>query len=129
LTVAVTLKIKSGFATSLPFVSLFSSLKQCKEKAMTKDEIILLLRRFREKYHTKYNIIKIGVYGSAARDSMNDKSDIDIVVDLGRPDYFDLIGIKQVLEKQLPYPVDIVRYRNNMNKYLKQRIDREAIYV
>ena len=40
---------------------------------------------------------------------MNDKSDIDIVVDLGRPDYFNLIGIKQALEEQLHYPVDIVR--------------------
>jgi predicted nucleotidyltransferase len=96
---------------------------------MNRDEIILSLSRFREKYHTKYNIIKIGVFGSVARDSMNDKSDIDIVVDLGRPDFFDLVGIKQLLEEQLHYPVDIVRYRDNINKYLKERIDREAIYV
>jgi predicted nucleotidyltransferase len=96
---------------------------------MNRDEIIISLSRFREKYHAKYNIIKIGVFGSVARDSMNDKSDIDIVVDLGRPDFFDLVGIKQLLEEQLHYPVDIVRYRDNMNKYLKERIDREAIYV
>ena len=96
---------------------------------MNRDEIINYLRRFREKYHSQYNIVKIGVFGSAAKDSMNDKSDIDIVVDLGRPDYFSLIGIKQALEEQLHYPVDIVRYRDNMNKYLKQRIDAEAIYV
>ena len=76
---------------------------------MNRDEMLLFLRRFREKYHSKYNIVKIGVFGSAARDSMNDKSDIDIVVDLGRPDYFNLIGIKQALEEQLHYPVDIVR--------------------
>jgi len=96
---------------------------------MNRDEIILFLRRFREKYHTKYNIIKIGVFGSAARDNMNDGSDIDIVVDLRRPDLFDLVGIKQALEEQLHKPVDIVRYRDGMNKYLKKRIDAEAIYV
>lgn len=96
---------------------------------MSRNEIILFLRRFREEYDTKYNIRKIGIFGSAAKDSMNDRSDIDVVVDLGRPDFFDLIGIKQTLEEQLHYPVDIVRYRENMNKYLKQRIDREAIYV
>jgi len=100
-----------------------------KGQIMSRDEIILFLRRFRDKYHTKYNITKIGVFGSAVRNTMNDKSDIDIVVDLGRPDYYNLIGIKQALEEQLHYPVDIVRYRDNMNKYLKQRIDREAIYV
>jgi hypothetical protein len=47
---------------------------------MNRVEILFLLRRFRETYHTKYNIVKIGVFGSVARDSMNDQSDIDIVV-------------------------------------------------
>lgn len=96
---------------------------------MTRDEIILFLRRFREKYDTQYRIRKIGVFGSAARNNMTDKSDIDVVVELVSPDFFNLIGIKQALEEQLHYPVDIVRYRDKMNKYLKQRIDREAIYV
>jgi len=104
-------------------------MKQPPEKQMNRDEIILFLRRFREKNDAKYSIIKIGIFGSAARDSMNDRSDIDVVVNLSRPDFFDLIGIKQALEEQFHYPVDIVRYRDNMNKYLKQRIDREAIYV
>lgn len=96
---------------------------------MNRDEIINYLRRFREKNHTKYNIIRIGIFGSAARDSMNEKSDIDIVVELERPDFFSLIGIKQTLETQLHHSVDIVRYRKRMNKYLKRRIDSEAVYV
>ena len=100
-----------------------------KEKAMKRNEVILSLRRFRETHHAKYNIVRIGIFGSAARDSMTDKSDIDIVVDLEKPGYLNLIGIKQALEEQLHCPVDIVRYRDSMNKYLKQRIDREAIYV
>ena len=98
-------------------------------KAMNRDEIMLLLHGFREKYDTQYRIRKIGIFGSAARDSMNDRSDIDVVVDLVKPDFFNLVGIKQTLEEQLHCPVDIVRYRDKMNKYLKQRIDREAIYV
>ena len=60
---------------------------------------------------------------------MNEKSDIDIVVELERPDFFNLIGIKQTLETQLHHSVDIVRYRKRMNKYLKRRIDSEAVYV
>lgn len=79
--------------------------------SMNRDEIINYLRRFREKNHAKYNIIRIGIFGSAARDSMNEKSDIDIVVELEKPDFFNLIGIKQALEEQLHQSVDIVRYR------------------
>jgi len=40
-----------------------------------------------------------------------------------------LIGIKQELEEQLHKPVDIVRYRDQMNAFLKQRIDQEAVFV
>ncbi|NUO78454.1 nucleotidyltransferase domain-containing protein [candidate division KSB1 bacterium] len=96
---------------------------------MNREEVLLFLRRFRENYHDQYHIVKLGVFGSAAQDRMNEKSDLDIVVDLEKPDFFALIGIKQTLEEQLHRPVDIVRYRENMNQYLKQRIDREAVYV
>lgn len=103
--------------------------KILEENLMNRDEIINYLRSFREKNHTKYNIIRIGIFGSAARDNMNEKSDIDIVVELEKPDFFNLIGIKQALEEQLHQSVDIVRYREKMNQYLKRRIDSEAVYV
>ncbi|WP_457551301.1 nucleotidyltransferase family protein [Desulfobacula sp.] len=97
---------------------------------MTKrDEILIYLRRFKGKKEKQYSILKIGIFGSAARDEMNEKSDIDIVVELGKTDLFHLIGIKQDLEEQLHRKVDIIRYRNGMNAFLKKRIDKEAVYV
>ena len=99
------------------------------EKITNRDEILLALRKFKERNPRKYNIVKIGVFGSAARDDMKEESDVDVVVELAEPDLFMLIGIKQDLEEQLQRPVDIVRYRNNMNKFLKGRIDKEAVYV
>jgi predicted nucleotidyltransferase len=42
---------------------------------------------------------------------------------------FCLIGIKQDLEEKFHRPVDIVRYRDRMNAFLKKRIDNDAIYV
>ena len=100
-----------------------------REKIMKRDEIISTLRKFKEMNPKKYNIIKIGVFGSAARDDMQEESDIDVVVELTEPDLFKLIGIKQDLEEQFHRPVDIVRYRRNMNRFLKGRIDKEAVYV
>ena len=75
------------------------------------------------------NIVRIGLFGSAARGDMGEKSDIDIVVQLKTQDLFDLIGIKLDLEEQLHRQVDIVSYREKMNKFLKRRIDKEAVYV
>ena len=96
---------------------------------MDRSKIINSLRCFKEEKHKKYSIIKIGIFGFVARNNMNEKSDIDIVVELEKPDFLNLITIKQELEDKLHYPVDIVRYREKMNKYLKRRIDREAVYV
>jgi predicted nucleotidyltransferase len=96
---------------------------------MKRDEIVLSLRRFKEMNKDRYEIIRIGIFGSAARDNMNEQSDIDVVVELGKPDLFYLIGIKQDLEEKFHRTVDIVRYRERMNAFLKGRIDKEAFYV
>jgi len=96
---------------------------------MKRDEIIQSIHRFKENNKEKYQIIRLGIFGSVARGVMSPDSDVDIVVELEKPDLFFLIGIKQDLEEQLNRPVDIVRYRNKMNTYLKQRIDQEAVYV
>ena len=96
---------------------------------MHQDEIISTLRRFKEVNQEKYRIVNIGLFGSSARDTMNELSDIDVVVELEEQDLFNMIGIKQDLEEILHKPVDIVSYRDKMNQFLKKRIDKEALYV
>ncbi|MBI4082221.1 MAG: nucleotidyltransferase domain-containing protein [Candidatus Lambdaproteobacteria bacterium] len=96
---------------------------------MTRDEAIRHLSRFKAANQARYTILRLGLFGSAARDALTDRSDLDIVVELAVPDPFHVIGIKQDLEEQLHCPVDVVRYRATMNPFLKDRIDREAVYV
>lgn len=96
---------------------------------MEQNEIIALLRRFKKQNKDKYTIKKLGIFGSASRGNLQKLSDIDIVVELAKPDLFHIIGIKQDLEEQLNRSVDVVRYRNKMNQFLKRRIDKEAVYV
>ena len=52
-----------------------------------------------------------------------------MVVELENPDLFNLIGIKQDLEEQFHCPVDVVRYREKVNDFLKRRIDQEVFYA
>ena len=96
---------------------------------MKRDDIILSLKRFKEMNQNKYSIVRLGLFGSAVRDNLREQSDIDVVVELAKPDLFYLVGIKQDLEEKLNRPVDIVRYREKMNAFLKRRIEREAIYA
>jgi len=96
---------------------------------MKREEIILSLKRFKTGKGQEYRIRRIGFFGSAARDQMNRDSDIDVVVELEKQDLFALIGIKQDLEEALREPVDVVSYRHGMNDFLKNRIEKEAVYV
>jgi len=96
---------------------------------MKRADIIKILRQFQEENQKKYSIRTIGIFGSAAHDSYREQSDIDVVVELENPDLFNLIGIKQDLEERFRCPVDIVRYREKMNGFLKRRIDQEAVYA
>ena len=96
---------------------------------MTRTDVLQTLSRYRQRKQDDYKILKLGVFGSVARDQMTDKSDVDVVVELGYPDLFALVGIKQDLEHLFHRPVDIVHYRKKMNQFLKERIDQEAIYV
>jgi len=93
------------------------------------NEIILTLSAFKEKNKEKYNIEKLGLFGSYTRNSYSKESDIDIIVKTKRADLFLLVHMKEELEELLKMKVDLVRYRKRMNTFLKQHIDEEAIYV
>jgi len=97
--------------------------------SMEKTDIILILQQVKDENHKKYSILSIGVLGSAGRGTPKDQSDIDVVVELGNPNLFNLIGIKQELEERFRCSVDVVRYRDNVNGFLKSRIEQEAVYA
>jgi len=96
---------------------------------MNRNRIIAALKYFKEQNQDKYNIIKIGIFGSAVREALGPDSDLDIVVMLKKQDLFELIGIKQDLEEELNISVDVISYRTKMNAFLKRRIDEEAVYA
>jgi predicted nucleotidyltransferase len=81
---------------------------------VTQIEILDTVRRYRTGKGSQYPIVRLGIFGSAARNRITDNSDVDVVVELAKPDLFMLIGIKQDLEELLHRPVDIVRYRQQM---------------
>ncbi len=96
---------------------------------MGQKEIINILRDYKQKNAEQYGILAIGVFGSVARDELAENSDVDVVVRIAKPDLFLLAGLKYELEERLQRSVDIVAYRENMNQFLKKRIDGEAVYA
>lgn len=96
---------------------------------MNREEVLSYLSEKKPEFEEKYGVERIGLFGSYAVGEYTEQSDIDIVVELKKPDLLTLIGIKQSLEEKLGKKVDIVRYRERMNSSLKKRIHKDALYV
>jgi predicted nucleotidyltransferase len=96
---------------------------------MRRDEVLTVLRQFKQEYAQQYGILEIGVFGSLGRDESRADSDVDICVKTQTPDPYALVHIKELIETRVHRPVDIVRVREKMNPFLKERIERDAHYV
>jgi len=96
---------------------------------MIRDDILAVLRDFKRNYAEQYEIIEIGIFGSIARNEEGDDSDADICIKARTPDPFVLVHIKEAIEGLVHRQVEIVRVRERMNPFLKERIEKEALYV
>ncbi|AKE65915.1 hypothetical protein MYAER_3577 [Microcystis aeruginosa NIES-2549] len=95
---------------------------------ITANEILEHLRTLKPELEERYAIDRIGIFGSVAREETRPTSDIDIVVCMP-PNLLKRVRLKAELENLFGREVDVIRYRDSLNPYLKARIDREAIYV
>jgi hypothetical protein len=100
-----------------------------KDSRLSRETILRELRDYRSDFERRYGVTRIGIFGSAARDELRQDSDIDVVVEMREADLFHVVHIKETLERDFNRRVDVVRYRDSMNHYLKARIDREAHYA
>jgi len=72
------------------------------------DEIRVVLRECLPEIREKYGVTSIGVFGSFARGDAGSDSDIDIIVELGRPIGWELVDLSDYLESRLHHKVDLV---------------------
>ena len=95
----------------------------------TANDYITLLRKYLSTKADAYGITKIGIFGSVARNEQTEDSDVDVCVEMKKPDLFTLVHIKEELQELFGKPVDIVRLRKNMNPMLLKQIKRDGIYA
>ncbi len=96
---------------------------------MERDAILAILRDFKQNFSDKYGILELGVFGSIARDDAREDSDVDICIKTKTPNPFAIVHIREEIESRVGKHVDIVRVREKMNTFLKERIEKEGVYV
>ena len=117
------------FMNDCIIVYLFVSLSIFYFLMMSRQENLALLRDFKVRKGKKYGILKMGIFGSVARDQQTESSDVDIYYECEAQGLCSLSHLKIELEELLGSPVDIIRLRDRMNQLLRKRIEREGIYV
>lgn len=90
---------------------------------------IHLLENFKSLNKEKYGIDAIGIFGSVARNEATPSNDVDICIKTEKADLFTMVHIKEELEELMSSQIDLVRIRDKMNPFLKNRIEKEAIYA
>jgi len=94
-----------------------------------KEQILALLKEYKKNKAQKFGVTKMGIFGSVARGTSKQNSDIDIVVELKKRNILNRISLQLSLEKFLGIPVDVVAYREGLSPLLKNRIKKDVIYV
>lgn len=74
-----------------------------------------------------HGVSGLWVFGSAARGELRADSDIDLLVEFGRPvSLFEFARLRRHLQELLGRPVDLVT-REALKPHLRERILREAV--
>ncbi|MCI0551889.1 MAG: nucleotidyltransferase family protein, partial [Anaerolineae bacterium] len=75
--------------------------------AANRDDIVKVLKSRRTAYK-RYGVKSLAVFGSAARNRLRKRSDVDILVQFDKPTWANYIGLKFYLEDLLGREVDLV---------------------
>lgn len=92
------------------------------------DEILDFLRQHKEDFEVRFSVKRIGLFGSVLRGSANDRSDVDILVELAHPTFDKYMDLKFFLEDKLGRPVDLV-LADSLKPRIKPIITREVAYA
>ncbi|MBM9546091.1 nucleotidyltransferase domain-containing protein [Leptospira sp. 201903074] len=95
----------------------------------SKKELIEQLTKIKPILNNNFGVLKIGIFGSFAKDKVNSDSDVDLLVEMQSPDFDSFVGLKIYLEKLFERNVDLVRKRNHIKPSFLNRIQQDIINV
>jgi len=95
---------------------------------LSANNIEQILRNLKPVLSDKFEVERIGYFGSFARGDQNADSDIDILVEFRRPLGWAFFDLQELLEKELQRKVDLVSSKA-LKEYLREEILRQTRYV
>lgn len=85
------------------------------------DQIKDALRAMLPEVKSRWPVSYLGVFGSWVRREPRSDRDLDLLVDFDRPAGFEIVALKDKLERRLGLPVDLVM-RGSLRRRIRCRI-------
>jgi len=95
---------------------------------MTKNDILTKLSKNKKYIMQTFEVEKIGLFGSYARDEATKDSDIDIYVEFKHKTFDNLAGLWNYLEELYHTKVDLFHKHKNNNQIIISNIQKDVIY-
>lgn len=96
---------------------------------LTQRDILKVIGDKRSFIQREFDVDKIALFGSYAKDKQTDSSDIDFYVTLKEKNLDNMTGLWLFLEKTFDKKIDLLYYHAKLRKGLKKQIEEEAIYA
>lgn len=87
------------------------------------------LVKYKQLRGEQLGILRLGVFGSVARQKNTEDSDLDVVVEMEKPSLRQIYELERELNEIFNCKIDIVQMRSTLRPLLKRNIQQEAIYV
>ena len=96
---------------------------------MKRDQVVRLLNEHKPVLQQRFGLTKLALFGSVARDTAREDSDVDVLVDFDGPATPDAyFGVQFYLEDLLGCPIDLVTERA-LRHQLRPYVERDAIVI
>ena len=92
-------------------------------------EILNILKFYKQQFAAKYGIERLGLFGSVARGEQDDNSDIDVVIKMQRPSLFRSYRIREELETLFRRKVDLITLHENQFFDFRKNVEHDEMGV
>lgn len=98
-------------------------------KMLSRNDIINLIKAEKPFLKENFGVVRIGIFGSYAKNRQTIDSDIDLLVEFKEPGFDWIAGLNIYLEKKFGRKIENIRKRALKTSKFFERIEQEVIYV
>ena len=99
-------------------------------KPLNRDEVLDRLRTALPDLRARYGVVRLGIFGSVARNEAGLESDVDLVAEFAKGEQpgFAFFDLERELSDMLGRPAEIAALEN-MNAYLRALVESDLVYA